>query len=129
MPLSRSSVEFQRMGGKLDWFQRNGACPTGRGLGTTQSDRASHFQLRPPDIPSEALVDINTHDHAIELCRGLVPALLQVLKLAANRRQPVFLGVQLSGIALNQRLFLGSALERFHVLANAALVGGDAVRL
>ncbi len=61
-------------------------------------------------VPSQLLVHADLQDHLFQIGFGLVVLVLEFGGFLPLRGQPVFLRIQLPGIALDQVLLLGAAL-------------------
>ena len=76
---------------------------------------------------SNRVLQIDVLHHVFQFLLFFSLLFSQFRNFLAENGQAVFLRVKLFGVALQQGLFLGAAFERFHVLADAALVGVNGV--
>jgi hypothetical protein len=76
---------------------------------------------------SETLIQNDRLNHLAEFFIGFFLLGIQIRDFFLQCCESVSLLIELSRVALQESLFLGAALEGFHVFAQARLIGGDAV--
>jgi hypothetical protein len=77
----------------------------------------------------QILVQIDVHNHGLELGIGLIALCLQVGGFFAYCGQLVLLRIQLRRVALKERMLFGTSAQRLHVFANARLIGRNLLAL
>src|SRR5438552_3931456 len=75
-----------------------------------------------PSRASQPHVERDFLNHSVERRLGGIVLRFELLNLALQRLQPVFLIVQLPRVALHQSLFLGASFERLHVFPQPLLI-------